>query len=174
MGWLRLGQAEATSDSYSILDTDSLDVRMFNLILMSSGNQNYWNMKMDMRVGNGSIDTGNSYANRYTQNSSSDVSTTDDDTVKSGYDGSPQMVMMTGCNRNVNDKLFIWKTVSIYTGGTLAQYAPDWIFGVSKWVEDDSGASPYNTASFDIAQATGDNRNIYTGSNIDVFGTGEF
>lgn len=173
MGWVRLGQAEATTDG--VIDTGSLDVRMFNLILLHDGDQSAaYNEKLDLRVGNGSIDTGNSYANRRTHNGGADSSTTDDDDIMCGYDGTEQMVVITACNRAVNDKLFIWKAVECNNNGTLAQHAPQWVFGVSKWVEDDSGSSPYNTASFDIAQLYGDNRTIRTGAGIDVFGTGEF
>ena len=175
MGWARLGQAVAADSSSKSVNVGTIDVRMFNHIIMDSGYESYQNNKASFRCGSGgSIDTGNHYSTRVTHNGAGDTQENDHDCLDSGYDGSEQMVIMDCCNRDVNDKLFIWKTVSCYARGTLAQHAPDWKFGTGKWTEDDSGSAPYNTASFDTVEYYADNRTAYLNSSINIFGSGEF
>ena len=172
MAWIPIGYDISVANS--TLETDEFTPYMFNFLIINTGMQSYYNMNPEVRFGAGaSLDGGNHYANRVETNGGTSVSTTDDDSIFSGFDGIKGLTIMYASNNPLVDKLVIWETVSNNDNGTIGQYPADRKTGVGKWVEDDSGSAPYNTASFDIT-GCGGGRSNRTGAQINIFGTGEF
>jgi len=161
MAWGKIYSATVPSGDVTELTTG---VHTPNKFIFSMnhiiGNPAY-NANASIRVGKTTIDTGNNYSWRMTQDDAGDVTAINQDSIASGWDGVTQINIIYGINPESGEKLFISFTNQSATGVN----APHTKRTVGKWAN--------TSAQFDIYQvkALPSGRSFTTDTNMFLLGS---
>ena len=154
-GWVELGRTTLGSAGDDIT-VSSLPDKRYYMILSNSIPTG--NVDCAWRTGNGSVDTGNNYASRASQDGGAETTATTTDRIRAGLSGTisaPQFHMGFWSNLSSKEKLFIGHSMGQNTAG--AGTAPTRRENVGKWTSvsnsldtltaTNAGAGSHNTGS---------------------------
>ena len=163
MPWVTNGTPLTLLTNASSLTLNDLTTRKFNVIL-SNNITNTLVPQDNIRIGNGSLDTGANYANRRNRNGTSETATPSSTSMQFGtFTGANLRSFGISYIINISGAEKLQISFYLLTGATGSGNVPDRQESVNKWAD---------TVQFDNVGIINTNTGDYaTGSNLSALGT---